>query len=230
MLRTLAAIFGFLAAGFIVLTTIVLPKMPPNWIPWHEPVLDAAPTVFAHFNINRLRFDRKMCLNVLSAATKLKFTSEADRKIDGQCGYDNVVRVTGAPIAYSSAPIATCPLNAALYWWHHDLQGLAEEIFQKPIAKIEHVGTFACRNVNSEAGGTRSQHAYANAMDISGFVLGDGRRISVSDWRKTGREADFLQAAHKAACKYFNGALGPGYNARHADHFHLDLGPYLICK
>jgi hypothetical protein len=43
-------------------------------------------------------------------------------------------------------------------------------------------------------------------------------------------EGRFLEAAHDPACRVFKGVLGPQYNRLHAGHFHLDMGPYLICR
>jgi hypothetical protein len=71
----------------------------------------------------------------------------------------------------------------------------------------------------------------ANALDIAGFVLIDGRRVSVArDWPGDADEARFLRAVHQGACRFFNGVLGPDYNLAHADHLHLDRGPYRICR
>jgi len=40
----------------------------------------------------------------------------------------------------------------------------------------------------------------------------------------------FLDQAHDDACKLFSAVLGPRYNRLHATHFHLDMGPYRICR
>jgi hypothetical protein len=71
--------------------------------------------------------------------------------------------------------------------------------------------------------GRWSEHATGNAIDIAGFVLEDGRRISVlGDWDGEDAEARFLRAVRDGACKSFATVLSPDYNAAHADHFHLD--------
>jgi hypothetical protein len=85
--------------------------------------------------------------------------------------------------------------------------------------------------VNSAAGGRRSQHATANAIDIAGFRLADGRSISVlADWGKPTAEGQFLAAARDEACSLFNIVLSPRYNELHANHFHLDLGGFHMCR
>jgi hypothetical protein len=69
-----------------------------------------------------------------------------------------------------------------------------------------------------------SEHAFANAVDVSAFVLRDGRRVSVlNGWRGSPKERAFLRRLHQSACKRFGTVLGPEYNAAHANHFHFDM-------
>ena len=71
----------------------------------------------------------------------------------------------------------------------------------------------------------------ANALDLVGFRLRDGRRISVlHDWSGEGDNARFLRLVQDAACERFNITLGPDYNAAHRDHFHLDMGMWRMCR
>ena len=103
------------------------------------------------------------------------------------------------------------------------------------------MGSYACRNINRGEGATpgasRSRHATADAFDVSGLVLADGRRITVSrDWPRAdapvpgGEAAGLLRDAHAGACRFFDGVLGPDYNAAHRDHFHLETGGYSMCR
>ena len=71
----------------------------------------------------------------------------------------------------------------------------------------------------------RSGHAIANAVDVGGFALKDGRRISVlRDWNapRSARCSDFLQTIRASACKRFGTVLSPDYNAAHRNHLHLE--------
>lgn len=92
------------------------------------------------------------------------------------------------------------------------------------------MGSYACRNV---AGTQRlSAHSRAEAIDVSGFVLEDGRRVSLKqDWR-SGPPAvrEFLRVVHSSACKRFGTVLGPEYNAAHGDHFHLEGTGAKFCR
>jgi hypothetical protein len=102
------------------------------------------------------------------------------------------------------------------------------------VKRIDHVGSYACRNVNNSPNnrqdGRLSQHASANAIDLTGFVLEDGRRITLARWDEGSADAAFLRRVHEGACRVFNTTLGPDYNALHRTHFHVDMGPYRICR
>jgi hypothetical protein len=99
------------------------------------------------------------------------------------------------------------------------------------VSAIEHFGSYSCRNVYGRPEATRSRHATAEAWDVAGFVLVDGRRIRVArDWQSTKAEAAFLRESRDGACRFFDGVLSPDYNAAHHDHLHLDRGPYRMCR
>src|SRR3546814_16694866 len=65
--------------------------------------------------------------------------------------------------------------------------------------------TYACRAVVGVASNRLSGHAIANAVDISAFVLADGRRISVlDDWSSSDpQNRAFMRVIHTSACKRF---------------------------
>jgi hypothetical protein len=219
------------AAAIVGALYISLHPISPNWIPWKLPRLDDPPTPFTHLHVNRLRMDRQACLTTLSAAAQMTFEPQADHVKGKACGFSNVVRATKLPAAFNISPIATCHVMAALYWWNMELDNIAIQRLGSTIARIDQMGTYACRNVNSSERGSRSQHAQANAIDIAGFHLADGRNITVlKHWQEDSPEGRFLHAARQAACRYFNGVLSPDYDTAHASHFHLDIGPYLICR
>ena len=85
---------------------------------------------------------------------------------------------------------------------------------------------------NATVTATAIVNATANAIDISGFVLADGRRITVlGNWvGGTPAEREFLRAIHASACKRFGMVLGPNYNAAHRNHFHIEHTPGGPCR
>ena len=71
----------------------------------------------------------------------------------------------------------------------------------------------------------------ANAIDITGFTLTNGKRVSIlRDWPRRGAKAAFLREVHAGACDFFRVTLGPDSNKLHLDHFHLDRGLLRACR
>jgi hypothetical protein len=216
------AVLGYLRQNHI--------QIPPNTLPWEPVNLNAPAGWIAHWQLNRLSADGQLCRTALGATTE-RIALLKDRKIDGACGFENVVRVDSSQVTFAPRTTATCGLTAALLWYQRALQETAQSQMHSQLVRVDQVGTFACRNVNSEAVGSRSQHATANAIDVSAFHFADGRVATIiRDYGKDSPEGHFLDAAHNAACPLFNTVLGPHYNRFHASHFHLDMGPYSICR
>jgi hypothetical protein len=142
------------------------------------------------------------------------------------------LRVQGADVALSSSFLASCPLAVAFALFErHSLQPAAQAVFGQAVTRVDHLGSFACRNMYNRAEGRLSQHASANALDIAGFRLADGRSISVlKDWSGEGDSARFLRQVRDGACDDFNVVLSPDYNAAHRNHFHLDMGRWWVCR
>jgi hypothetical protein len=101
----------------------------------------------------------------------------------GSCGADYPLEVSGfdrADIRMSRAAPMTCPMVAATDRWLAEVvQPSAIAHFGSPVAEIETYGTYNCRRVMNRRSGPLSEHAFANAIDISGFRLADGRRVRV---------------------------------------------------
>ncbi len=147
----------------------------------------------------------------------------------GGCAVIDSVKLMdiGTPTANLGA--MTCPLAASFAAWaRYAVRPAARLYLGTEVVRIETFGTYACRDVRGTGGtiaGKRSEHAHANAVDVSAFVLADGRRVSVmGDWTAPGDTARFLRVIHDSACKRFRTVLSPDYNAAHKDHFHLDMG------
>ncbi|MFD2265549.1 extensin family protein [Lacibacterium aquatile] len=214
-----------IAAGVLVSGRVSIPN---RYNPWANFDAREEPGVLTRLKLARLRADFPQCLVALKT-TALKASPLPDRTT-GDCPLLATVRVTGSDVAFSSPYTATCAVATA--WGafeRHALQPAALRHFGQRVVRVEHLGSFACRSI---AGRDRlSEHASANALDIAGFVLADGRRISVlSDWKGGGDKAAFLRDLRDGACRFFNVTLGPDYNAAHANHFHLDMGGYRICR
>ncbi|WP_296217231.1 extensin family protein [Pseudomonas sp. UBA2684] len=203
--------------------------VPPRWNPWAPLDIRDTPNLLTSFKLWRLQDDPALCQQAL-ATSPLRYMALADSGPTAACPLTDTLRVQGSNVTFSSSFIATCPLAAAFALFErHGLQPVAQAVFGQPVSQVEHVGSFACRTIAGSQ--RRSQHASANALDIVGFRLADGRRISVlRDWPGGGDEARFLRLVQEAACDSFNTTLGPRYNAAHRDHFHVDMGLFRMCR
>ncbi|WDG43765.1 extensin family protein [Pseudomonas synxantha] len=205
--------------------------MPAEWNPWAPLDVRASPNLLTRYKLSRLQDDPALCDQVLQTSG-LRVSRQADTAADTACPLRNILRVQGADVVLSSSFLASCPLAVAFALFErHSLQPAAQAIFGQRVSRVEHLGSFACRNVYNRAEGRLSQHASANALDIAGFRLADGRSISVlKDWPGEGDGARFLRRVRDGACDDFNVVLSPDYNAAHRNHFHLDMGRWWACR
>ncbi|MFM7378480.1 MAG: extensin family protein [Erythrobacter sp.] len=193
----------------------------PQHNPWARLNLTDPPGWATRAKLARLKGDVAECRAVLERSG-VSFTA-LDPAGEGSCARPDRTRLGDYPLAPDTPPV-TCPVAAALEIWRRDSVGpAARRIMGSEIQRIEHLGAFSCRRMYGDTEGPWSEHATANAIDIAGFVLADGTRISVlKDWDGGGPKARFLRAVREGACGSFATVLSPDYNAAHADHFHLD--------
>ena len=222
-----------LAAALVALPWYALRTgvVPNEWNPWAPLELDAPLNWTTRFKLERVTKDPTMCLAAL-AASGMRYEPVADRTISAGCALENAVRVRASGVAVGEPFTLTCRSALALTLWErHVMQPVARAYFDSPVTRIEHYGSYSCRNIYGRKDAPLSRHATADALDIAGFTLANGRRVSVErHWGKGGAEALFLGDVHRGACRVFDSVLGPGYNAAHRDHFHFDRGGYRVCR
>jgi hypothetical protein len=195
----------------------------------HRPVRQSTQSSFTP------RPEARQCLSQLSA-THANFTPLPDQYFGAGCTTLNTVRLASlqsdeAQLSLANLGPVTCPLaNTFAAWARFGVDRAAEQILGSRLVKIETMGSYSCRNIAGT--GRKSAHATADAIDVSGFVLADGRRITVvGSWANgTSAERQFLRVIHASACKRFGTTLGPAYNAAHRDHLHVELGGKAFCR
>jgi hypothetical protein len=150
---------------------------------------------------------------------------------EGTCEEKSPLTITGVMsqgrMVPLSSPITTnCQLATQLPGWVEDVDGYAQSMLESPLASITTGTSYMCRGRNSSESQFTSEHGFANAVDVVGFTLEDGRSISVTEnWMPAeAGEGRLLRLAHDAACGSFMTVLGPEANAEHQDHLHLDMG------
>lgn len=220
-----------LAVVLMVLAGAVNLWAPAQDVPW-KPLRLADPLGMATgLKFARAAADPALCRKVL-AEGGVAFVDQPVRT-ERFCTTANSVRVTGGLTRLAPAgPTITCPVALGYaFWTRHVLQPAAEETLGARVTEVDHYGSYACRNVYNRTAGRPSEHAKANALDVAGFRLSDGRRITVAaDFRREDPRGEFLRRVRDDACEFFHGVLSPDYNAAHRDHLHLDFGAYRICS
>jgi hypothetical protein len=204
--------------------------VPPPWNLWAPLDVKATPNWLTGYKLMRLRSDPELCAQALSSAD-LRVTRQSDSP-DAKCPLIGALRVQGGEVALSSSFLASCPLAVAYAMFErHTLQPAAQSVYGQKVTRLDHLGSFACRNIYNRESGALSRHASADALDIAGFRLADGRSISVlKDWSRQNQDAQFLRQVRDGACEAFSVVLSPDYNAAHRNHFHVDVGRWSVCR
>ena len=222
-LRLIATVL-LLAAGVVMLWVVVAGGLPP---PTKTFDLGAPTGRSTGAALGRLRAEPGTCRTLLTRAG-VAYRALPALTAGASCGYDDGVgwsRGGAREARYApAAPALSCPLAATLAVWEWDVvQPAAVRAFGTTVVRIDHFGSYACRRIYGRATGDWSEHARAEAIDIAGFRLADGRRITVAgDWNGDNARARFLHAVRDGACRLFATTLSPDYNAAHRDHLHLD--------
>lgn len=207
--------------------------IPAHYSPFAAIDLNDPSGWFIDWRIAELAEDRDMCKRILRAP-QISARRVKNRVLPNGCGWTNAYRVDNAGGARIDMR-TTCPMAAALALWvTHKVQPAAKRYLGSRVSRVNHVGGYACRNIRGSIGRyikIKSEHAKANAIDITGFTLANGKRVSVlRDWPRQGAKAEFLREVHSAACGFFRVTLGPEANKLHRDHFHLDRGLLRACR
>lgn len=222
ILRVAAWLIGLCVLGFILFA--LLGRRPQD-LPWTQLDLGQPIGLFTGRKLAALTGDAGHCRALLDKAGVAYVAMKPGG--EGQCAYADAVRLKPARGAIALVPAAvapSCPVAAALKLWEWQVvQPAALRHFGQPVRSTSHFGSYSCRRMYGRSRGHFSEHATTDAIDISGFILKDGRRISVvNDWKAEGKDAAFLHDVRNGACDLFSTVLSPDYNAAHRDHFHLD--------
>lgn len=157
---------------------------------------------------------------------------------EGQCIVEEPVVVEAVAtridaVALPARPVLECRFAATLAGWLREVVApAAAALMGSPADALITGPGHQCRD---RAAGRLSEHAIGNAVDVVSVRLADGRSLRIESLPAAeGAEREFLQAISASACGYFTTVLGPGSDAAHADHLHIDLAlrrtpEYRIC-
>lgn len=204
--------------------------LPAHYNPFAPLSLDDPPGRITQFKLRRLPVTQ--CPQLLAEANQRGWIrTQQVANSEGPCPLQRAVRVLSfGDVRVSQRFVASCPLalSSALFV-HQQATVLAPAMLGSRLSQIDHLGSFACRNIYHRQNARRSEHASADALDISAFRLADGRTVSVLQGWKQPETQPFLQALLRQGCRYYGNGLGPEYNAAHANHFHFGMRAYSLC-
>jgi len=207
--------------------------LPDEWNPL-TPLDIAAPlSDLTDWKLRQALADDTLCHQVLEASGA-DITRQAPFEESGLCHIRPRVTLRAVGDA-RLAPVETrCQTALRIAMWErHGLQTAAERHMGSRVREIRHYSSYSCREMRTEAGriSRMSTHATADALDVSGFGLVNGEAVDLRrDWPGSGAKGAFLRDAFQAACLWFPVALGPEFNALHADHFHLQTTGWGLCR
>lgn len=207
-------------------------RPPDRYNPWAPLDLRASPDLFFRYKLERLGREPRACQAALARAGA-RFDPVPDRNGPGACGWVHAVRLRATGTAKLERPaIVTCPLAATLVLLDRRvLQPAARQLYGSAVTRIDHVGSYACRNLYGRSSAPPSRHAQAAAIDLTGFVLADGQRVDITrGWHAQGKAGPFLHRVHNRACEVAGMVLGPDYNREHRTHFHVEASGWGYCR
>jgi hypothetical protein len=174
------------------------------------------------------------CLADLTAQG-IAFRRLPDKKTGPACGLYGTVQLLDIGVPVNNLTAVRCgEARAFSAWVRSAVVPAAYQMLGSELARVDTYGSYACRNAvgSSGKGDRRSGHAIANAVDIAGFVLKDGRRVTIlNDWNAADPATrEFLRTVHRSACRRFGTVLSPDYNAAHRNHLHLEDDRARFCR
>jgi hypothetical protein len=135
----------------------------------------------------------------------------------------SITLATGTHLDFPGRPLLDCEFAAIYSDYVRNLMApLAQSMLGSPIAALDTGPGYECRGRNGVAGAKTSAHGKGIAIDLVSIVLADRRRIEIAHQAQE-NEAHFVAALRKAACGWFTTVLGPGSDAAHATHMHVDI-------
>lgn len=156
-----------------------------------------------------------------------------DQYFAGGCNATGAIQLLDIGVPVTGLKSMRCGLARAFTGWvRNAVAPAAHQMLGSDLVGVTTYGTYACRATIGTATARLSGHAIANAVDVAGFELADGRRVTVlGDWNGEDPQARaFLRVVRQSACRRFGTVLSPDYNSAHHNHLHLEDDHANFCR
>ena len=228
-------ILGVWAVCMATLAMALLHPRSPVPDEWHllRPLSISDPvTPLTDWKLRRALQDGVMCRQILSQ--RADFTPQEALEDGPGCHIRDRLDLRAVAGAALDPLDTRCQIALRLAMWtEHGIRPAALRHLGEDVARIHHASSYSCRQIRTPGGdgGRMSTHATADAVDIRGVTLANGRRLSLLDgWNGPPEEQAFFRDIRDSACLWFRVTLGPDYNRLHADHFHLQHTGWGLCR
>ena len=155
----------------------------------------------------------------------------------GECGAADAVLLESVTLPDETKVVLTppatlrCTMAEQMALWLREDVLPAAVLLGAPMRALEDYDSYECRGQNHVHGATLSEHGRANALDLRGFKLANGRTVELTD---VNVDKEWRESLRASACARFHTVLGPGSDSNHESHIHVDLAErhngYKICQ
>ena len=147
----------------------------------------------------------------------------------GDCGAPDAVQLQTVVLPDQTKVVVTppatlrCPMAEQVADWLRDDVAPALGESGPPPRVLDNFDSYECRGRNRVRAAALSEHGRADAIDVRGFRLADGREINLTD---ISAARDLRAKIRASACARFSTVLGPGSDGYHEQHVHVDLAEH----
>jgi hypothetical protein len=144
----------------------------------------------------------------------------------GECGatdavlLETVILFDRSKVTLSPPATLRCPMAEQLAYWVRDDVVPSVKRFGAALRGLDNYDSYECRGRNRVRGATLSEHGRANAIDIRGVKLANGKTMGLTDINV---DKAWREAMKATGCARFSTVLGPGSDGYHEEHIHFDL-------
>lgn len=188
---------------------------PPSPAPAAEPPAAPSETTLCHGELARLGG---------------QFTPATPSAGAAQCRVESPVRLDsvtldGRIVRFPDRPLVACRFAVRLVSFTRDLAApVARGITGADLTALGTGNGLECRPRNHVAGARLSAHGLGLAVDVAWIEVAGRPRIAVEAPGSPEGER-LVDSLRRAGCGWFTTVLGPGSDAAHANHLHLDGEP-----
>lgn len=171
--------------------------LPPQWNPFTPLAVTDPPGWMTRYKLECLSHDPEACLAVLQRASAQGFVRFRHvPALQGDCSIAQPLRISGfGDITLSGSFLASGPMAISSTMFilnsHH---GPQQSGINRSLRRNSHLGSYACRNIYHRQQERLSEHATAEAWDVSGFQLANGRWLRVGkSWQQPDESAVLVE-------------------------------------